>query len=471
MLNKRSFNMKKSKISCRVESDSMGKVKIPKNALFGPQTQRAVDNFNISELVLPKEFIISILLIKIAAAEANYKLGLLSKKITTAIIKSAEYLIKSYDPQDFPVDVFQTGSGTSTNMNVNEVISNVSKNKFQVDVHPNDHVNMSQSSNDVIPTAISHCAYSLAISKLLPSLNILSKDIGIKEKKLRNIVKTGRTHLMDAMPITFGQELSGWKAQIDDNVDSLKDFLKRLKRLPIGGTAVGTGINAHKQFTMEFLTALNSEKKLKYVNKKNKFEGLSSQDDIVLYSSHLKSIAVSLIKISNDLRWMNSGPGSGISDITLEALQPGSSIMPGKVNPVISESSIMACAQVIGNDATIMICGQSGNFQLNVTLPVIAYNIVQSTNIISNTAISLAKKSIASFEVNKSNIDKSVNSNPILVTALNRIIGYEKGAYIAKKAYKLGLPIIDVALKETDISEKDLKKILDPLALTKGGIK
>jgi fumarate hydratase class II len=276
---------------------------------------------------------------------------------------------------------------------------------------------------------------------------------------------------MDAMPITFGQELSGWKAQIDDNVDSLKDFLKRLKRLPIGGTAVGTGINAHKQFTKEFLAALNSEKKLKYVNKKNKFEGLSSQDDIVLYSSHLKSIAVSLIKISNDLRWMNSGPGSGISDITLEALQPGSSIMPGKVNPVISESSIMACAQVIGNDATIMICGQSGNFQLNVTLPVVAYNIVQSTNIISNTAISLAKKSIASFEVNKSNIDKSVNSNPILVTALNRIIGYEKGAYIAKKAYKLGLPIIDIALKETDISEKDLKKILDPLALTKGGIK
>ena len=463
--------MKKSKISSRVESDSMGKVKIPKNALFGPQTQRAVDNFNISELVLPKEFIISILLIKIAAAKANCKLGLLSKKIMTAIIKSAEYLIKSYDPQNFPVDVFQTGSGTSTNMNVNEVISNVSKNKFQVDVHPNDHVNMSQSSNDVIPTAISHCAYSLAISKLIPSLNILSKDIGIKEKKLRNIVKTGRTHLMDAMPITFGQELSGWKAQIDDNVDSLKDFLKRLKRLPIGGTAVGTGINAHKQFTKEFLAALNSEKKIKYVNKKNKFEGLSSQDDIVLYSSHLKSIAVSLIKISNDLRWMNSGPGSGISDITLEALQPGSSIMPGKVNPVISESSIMACAQVIGNDATIMICGQSGNFQLNVTLPVIAYNIVQSTNIISNTAISLAKKSIASFEVNKSNIDKSVNSNPILVTALNRIIGYEKGAYIAKKAYKLGLPIIDVALKETDISEKDLKKILDPLALTKGGIK
>jgi|TARA_B100001059_G_scaffold54713_1_gene49190 fumarate hydratase class II len=463
--------MKKSKNNFRVESDSMGEVKIPKNALYGAQTQRAVDNFIISDLVMPKEFIISLLLVKIAAAKANAKLGLLSMKISTAIIKSAEYLISNFDHEDFPIDVFQTGSGTSTNMNVNEVISNIAKSKFKTDIHPNDHVNMSQSSNDVIPTAISHCAYKEAVTKLLPSLSILSKDIGKKQKKLNNIVKTGRTHLMDAMPITFGQEISSWKAQIDDNIDSLKSCLKRVKRLPIGGTAVGTGINAHKQFPKEFLAALNSGNKLNYVNKKNKFEGLSSQDDIVLYSSHLKSVAVSLIKISNDLRWMNSGPGSGISDITLKALQPGSSIMPGKVNPVIPESAIMACSQVIGNDTTIMICGQSGNFQLNVTLPVIAYNIVQSTSIISNTAISLSKKSILDFHVNKSNIENSVNSNPILVTALNRIIGYEKGAYIAKKAYKLGLPIIDVAIKETDLSKKELQKILDPLDLTKGGIK
>ena len=463
--------MKKSKVSHRVESDSMGDVKIPKSALYGPQTQRAIDNFVVSDLVMPKEFIVSILLIKIAAAKANYNLGLLNKNISVAITKSAQFLIDSYDENNFPIDVFQTGSGTSTNMNVNEVISNLSKNKFKIKVHPNDHVNMSQSSNDVIPTAINHCAYSLAMTKLLPSLNILSKEISIKEKKLSKVVKTGRTHLMDAMPITFGQELSGWKAQIDDNISSLKNCLERLKRLPIGGTAVGTGINAHKLFTKKFLIALNNENKYKYVDKKNKFEGLSSQDDSVLFSSHLKSIAVSLIKISNDLRWMNSGPGSGISDITLKALQPGSSIMPGKVNPVIPESSIMACSQVIGNDTTIMICGQSGNFQLNVTLPIIAYNIIQSTNIISNTSISLAKKSITSFEVNSSIIQKSVNSNPILVTALNRIIGYEKGAYIAKKAYKLGVPIIDVALEETNLSEKDLKKILDPLALTKGGIK
>tara|TARA_B100001093_G_C26720504_1_gene967617 strand:- start:221 stop:1291 length:1071 start_codon:yes stop_codon:yes gene_type:complete len=356
-------------------------------------------------------------------------------------------------------------------MNINEVISNVAKTKFKINVHPNDHVNMSQSSNDVIPTAINHCAYFLATSKLLPSLTILSKDIGIKSKKLNKTVKTGRTHLMDAMPITFGQELSGWKAQIDDNISSLKNCLNRLKRLPIGGTAVGTGINAHKLFAKEFLTAINKESRVKYVGKKNKFEGLSSQDDAVLYSSHLKSIAVSLIKIANDLRWMNSGPDSGISDIKLKALQPGSSIMPGKVNPVISESSIMACSQVIGNDTTIMICGQSGNFQLNVTLPIIAYNIIQSTNLISNTAISISKKAILSFEVNKSQIEKSVHTNPILVTALNRIIGYEKGAYIAKKAYKLGVPIIDVAIEETNISEKELKKILDPLELTKGGIK
>ena len=463
--------MKKSKNNCRTESDSMGKVKIPKSALYGPQTQRAIDNFDISDLVMPKEFIISALLIKKAAAKANFKLKLIDKKISTAITNSAEYLISNYNQENFPVDVFQTGSGTSTNMNINEVISNVAKTKFKINVHPNDHVNMSQSSNDVIPTAINHCAYFLAISKLLPSLTILSKDIGIKSKKLNKIVKTGRTHLMDAMPITFGQELSGWKAQIDDNISSLKHCLSRLKRLPIGGTAVGTGINAHKLFAKEFLTAINKESRVKYVGKKNKFEGLSSQDDAVLYSSHLKSIAVSLIKIANDLRWMNSGPDSGISDIKLKALQPGSSIMPGKVNPVISESSIMACSQVIGNDTTIMICGQSGNFQLNVTLPIIAYNIIQSTNLISNTAISISKKAILSFEVNKSEIEKSVHTNPILVTALNRIIGYEKGAYIAKKAYKLGVPIIDVAIEETNIPEKELKKILDPLELTKGGIK
>ena len=463
--------MKNQKNNSRTEKDSMGKVNIPRDALYGPQTQRAVNNFIISNLRMPEEFIVSVLLIKIAAARANFKLGLLDKKISVAIVKSAKYLINSYKPEYFPVDVFQTGSGTSTNMNVNEVISNISKKKFKTNIHPNDHVNMSQSSNDVIPTAINHCAYNLAISKLLPSLNILSKDLNSKSKKLNKVVKTGRTHLMDAMPVTFGQEISGWKAQIDDNLASLKICVQRLKRLPIGGTAVGTGINAHNLFSREFIKALNTESKIKYVDKKNKFEGLSSQDDVVLYSSHLKTLAVSLIKIANDLRWMNSGPGSGISDITLKALQPGSSIMPGKVNPVISESAIMACSQVIGNDTTITICGQSGNFQLNVTLPIIAFNIVQSTNIISNTAVSLSKKAIVDFKVNRSVIDKSINANPILVTALNRIIGYEKGAYIAKKAYRLGKPIIEIALQETDLTEKELKKVLDPLELTKGGIK
>ena len=462
--------MKKSN-KYRVEKDSMGEVKIPSGALYGPQTQRAVDNFIISDLIMPEEFISSLLLVKIAAAKANYKLGLLDKKICDVIIKSADFLLTSFSDNNFPIDIFQTGSGTSTNMNVNEVISNVSKNKFKIKVHPNDHVNMSQSSNDVIPTAINHCAYSIATTKLLPSLNLLSKEINSKSKKLSNAVKTGRTHLMDAMPITFEQELSGWKAQVDDNMSSLKNTLLRLKRLTIGGTAVGTGINAHKLFAKEFLSALNKNNKLKFIDKKNKFEGLSSQDDIVLYSSNLRAVAISLIKISNDLRWMNSGPSAGISDITLKALQPGSSIMPGKVNPVIPESALMACYQVIGNDTTIMLCGQSGNFQLNVTLPVTAYNIVQSSNIIANTAVSLSKKAISNFEVNKKTINASVNSNPILVTALNRIIGYEKGAYIAKKAYKLGLPIIDVALKETNLSEKELKKLLDPLLLTKGGIK
>lgn len=463
--------MKNKKNNFRIEKDSMGKVDIPKNALYGPQTQRAIDNFAISDLVMPKEFIVSILLIKIAAAKANYKLGLLDKKISDAIVKSAKYLINFYDVDHFPVDVFQTGSGTSTNMNVNEVISNIAKKKFKINVHPNDHVNMSQSSNDVIPTGINHCAYNLALTKLVPSLNILSKDLNTKSKKLNKVVKTGRTHLMDAMPVTFGQEISGWKAQVDDNLASLKTCIMRLKRLPIGGTAVGTGINAHKLFTRECIKSLNAESTIKYTDKKNKFEGLSSQDDIVLFSSHLKSLAVSLIKISNDLRWMNSGPGSGISDITLNALQPGSSIMPGKVNPVIPESAIMACSQVIGNDTTIMVCGQTGNFQLNVTLPIIAYNIVQSINIISNTAVSLSKKSILDFKVNEAIVNKSINANPILVTALNRVIGYEKGAFIAKKAYKTGKPIIEIALEETNLSEKELKKVLDPLELTKGGIK
>ena len=463
--------MKRKVNKFRVENDSMGDVKIPSDALYGPQTQRAVDNFLISDLVMPREFISSILHVKIAAAKANYKLGLIDKKICETIVRSAEFLQKSYVDENFPIDVFQTGSGTSTNMNVNEVISNISKKKFKIKLHPNDHVNMSQSSNDVIPSAINHCAYSIANTKLLPSLVLLSKEIDSKSKKLRNVVKTGRTHLMDAMPITFEQELSGWKSQVDDNISSLKNTLLRLKRLTIGGTAVGTGINAHKLFAKEFLVALNKNSKLKYIDKKNKFEGSSSQDDVVLYSANLRAIAISLIKISNDLRWMNSGPGAGISDITLKALQPGSSIMPGKVNPVIPESALMACYQVVGNDTTIMLCGQSGNFQLNVALPVIAYNIVQSSNIISNTAISLSKKCICDFEVNKETIKTSLNSNPILVTALNRIIGYEKGAYIAKKAYKLGLPIIEVALKETKLSEKELKKLLDPLLLTKGGIK
>ena len=463
--------MNKTKNKFRIESDSMGKVKIPKNAMYGPQTQRAIDNFKISNLVMPKDFIISLLDLKIAAAKANLKLKLIEKKKTDAIVRSAEYLIKNFDQKNFPIDIFQTGSGTSTNMNVNEVIANTSKKVFKIKIHPNDDVNMSQSSNDVIPSAINHSAYKNLIIKLIPSLEDLSKEINSKSKKVKNIVKTGRTHLMDAMPITFDQELSSWKSQVDNNLSSLKSCLSRINKLSIGGTAVGTGINAHNLFSKEFIKAINKNSKIKYTEKSNKFEGLSSQDDIVLLSSHLKTIAVSMIKISNDLRWMNSGPSSGISDITLKSLQPGSSIMPGKVNPVIPEAAIMSCSQVIGNDTTITLCGQSGNFQLNVTLPVIAYNILESIDLISNTAQALGKKAISSFVINKKIIESSLNSNPILVTALNRIIGYEKGADIAKKAYKLGMPIIDVALQETDLTESELKKILDPLELTKGGIK
>ena len=459
----------------RIEKDSLGEVKVPKKVLWGAQTQRAVNNFPISGILMnfpfTDSFISTLGVIKDASARANKTLGLLEAKKQKAISKAAKEVWQNKHGSQFPVDVFQTGSGTSTNMNANEVIANLATKYAGENIDPNDHVNMSQSSNDVIPTAILLSCHVDMTKKLMPALNNLIDIIDAKGLSVKGVIKTGRTHLMDAMPIDLSQELSGWSSQLKNSRVSLEDSLERLLHLPQGGTAIGTGINAHPRFSKEFCKEVSKLTNSKAKPMDNFFRGLSSQDVPLQLSGRLKHLSVALMKISNDLRWMNSGPGSGISDIALESLQPGSSIMPGKINPVIPESAIMSCYQVIGNDTTIMVCGQSGNFQLNVTLPIIAYNIVQSTNIISNTANNLSKKAIVSFKVNKSNIDNSINTNPILVTALNRIIGYEKGAYIAKKAYKLGMPILDVALKETDLSEKELKKILDPLILTKGGVK
>jgi fumarate hydratase class II len=373
-----------------------------------------------------------------------------------------------YDAQ-FPIDIFQTGSGTSTNMNANEVIAHLAV-KAGTKVHANDHVNYGQSSNDVIPTAI-HVSATLTVSeKLLPALKHLQRVLDRRSRQLKKVAKTGRTHLMDAMPITFGQELSGWSAQIASAIERIEDSLKRMRRLPQGGTAVGTGINADPKFGPAMAVQLKKLTGVKFESASNYFEGMASQDAAVELSGQLKTLAVALMKIANDLRWMNSGPLAGLGEIELPALQPGSSIMPGKVNPVIPEATAMVAAQVIGNDASITIAGQSGNFQLNVMLPLVAHNLLQSIGILANVSRLLADKAIAGFKVNTDRVNQALAMNPILVTALNPVIGYEKGAATAKQAYKEHRPIIDVALETTGLSKDELKKLLDPLSLTRGGI-
>lgn len=453
----------------RTERDSMGELQVPAEALYGAQTQRAVDNFPVSGLTLPREFIRALGLIKSAAAEANVKLGHLDKGLAKAIRAAAERVSSGEVDQHFPIDVFQTGSGTSSNMNANEVIAHLAEIAGST-VHPNDHVNAGQSSNDVIPTAILVSATLATTEKLLPALKHLRKVIHGRAKELKKVVKTGRTHLMDAMPITFGQELSGWVAQIADASERIEDTLKRTRRLPQGGSAVGTGINADPKFGPAVAAELAKLTGVKFESADNYFAGMAAQDAPVELSGQLRTLAVAVMKIANDLRWMNSGPLAGLGEIELPALQPGSSIMPGKVNPVIPEAAAMVAAQVIGNDATIAIAGQSGNFQLNVMLPVIAYNLLQSIEILSNVVTLLADKAIAGFKVNEDHIREALDKNPILVTALNPVIGYEKGAATAKQAYKEKRPIMDVALETTGLSKAELAKLLDPAALTKGGI-
>jgi fumarate hydratase class II len=455
----------------RTEKDSMGELKVPADAKWGAQTQRAVDNFPISGLTMPRQFIAALGLVKWAAAGSNAELGLLGTNMAVSIQKAALEVANGAHDAEFPIDVFQTGSGTSSNMNANEVIAYLATEDRGSEVHPNDHVNMSQSSNDVIPTCV-HVSAAVAIhDNLLPSLTVLSRTLEKKADEVRDVVKTGRTHLMDAMPITLGQELDGWRAQVDNASARLGDSMSRLTALAQGGTAVGTGINAHPEFGNKVAVLLGEKTGVKFSSAASKFEAMSSQDTAVETSGQLRALAVSLTKISNDLRWMNSGPLAGFGEIALPALQPGSSIMPGKVNPVIPEAVAMVCAQVIGNDATIAIGGQSGNFQLNVMLPVIAYNLLQSIEILSNACTSLAAKAIAGFSVNTDNINRALDRNPILVTALNPVIGYELGAAVAKKAYAEGRPVKDVALEMTDLTEEELDRLLDPAALTEGGIK
>jgi fumarate hydratase class II len=455
----------------RVEHDSMGALDVPANALWGAQTQRAIQNFPPSGLKMPRAFIRALGLIKHAAAAANRELGAMPPDLAEAIQAAAQDVAQGRYDDQFPVDVFQTGSGTSSNMNANEVIAALAGRRLGRPVHANDEVNRGQSSNDVVPTAIHVAAALLLCEDLLPAMKTLSAALEARTRELGHVVKTGRTHLMDAMPITLAQELGGWRSQIEKGRERLGSVMPRLLALAQGGTAVGTGINADPRFGALFAKHLAAVTRLSFVPSADYFEALSCQDTAVELSGQLKVVAVSLMKISNDLRWMNSGPLAGLGEIALPALQPGSSIMPGKVNPVVPESVTMISAQVIGNDATITVAGQSGNFQLNVMLPVIAHNLVQSLELLGIASRNLAEHAIAGFKVNEERLREALDRNPILVTALNPIIGYEKGAEIAKKAYAHGRPILDVAAEMTGMDVEELRRLLDPLALTTGGVK
>jgi fumarate hydratase, class II len=456
----------------RTEKDSMGEVKVPVNAYYGAQTQRAHDNFPISGIRFSRAFISAVGHVKQAAAKVNSDLGLLDKKVAAAIQKAAQEVIDGNLDSDFVLDIFQTGSGTSTNMNANEVIAkraNELKEGTDVNIHPNDHINFGQSSNDVIPTAIRISAVIEVKEKLIPSLKHLHKTIQAKGNELKDVVKTGRTHLMDAMPVTIQQEFSGYARQIELGIDRVESALERMVELPQGGTAVGTGINTHPEFGKRFAKEIASRTGQNFVEAANHFEAQATVDAPVELSGQLKTVAVGLMKIGNDFRWMNSGPNSGLGEIQLQALQPGSSIMPGKVNPVIEESLTMACAQIIGNDATITIGGQAGNFELNVMLPVVAHNLLQSVEILANSARNFADRSVKGLIARKEVINQMVGKNPILVTALNPLIGYDLAAKIAKKAYAENRAVLDVAREMTELSDKELESALDPMNMTKGG--
>jgi len=458
----------------RIERDTLGEVRVPAGALYGAQTQRAVENFPISGIGFSPAFVQALGLIKRAAAEVNRELGLLDPAKAAAIRQAAGEVSAGRWDDQFPIDIFQTGSGTSTNMNANEVIANRATQLLGGQlgerlVHPNDHVNMGQSSNDVIPTAI-HLSAALQVHQLLlPALRHLQAALEARADELDEVVKTGRTHLMDAVPVRMGQEIGGWAYQVAQSIERIEGCLPRLFKLAIGGTAVGTGVNAHPEFGRRVAARLAEYTGLPFVECDNHFAAQSTLDSIVELSGHLRTLATSLMKIANDLRWMNSGPLAGLGEISLPALQPGSSIMPGKINPVICEAVMMVCGQVMGNDLAIAIGNERGNFQLNVMMPLIAHNILQSITLLGNATRLFADRAVAGFTVNRERIAEVIEKNPILVTALNPIIGYDKAAQIAKRAYAEGRRVKEVAAEMTDISPAELERLLDPRHLTHGG--
>lgn len=459
--------------SVRTVRDSMGEMQVPADAHYGASTARAVENFPISGLTFPRAFLQALGLIKASAAKVNEDLGLLDPERSAAIQAAAIAVSRGELDDHFPLDIFQTGSGTSTNTNANEVIATVANasSHAQPNIHPNDHVNMGQSSNDTIPTAI-HVAAALEVTQaLLPAMRHLAETLDRRAAETHDIIKTGRTHLMDATPVRLGDEIGGWGAQVRTAIERIESTLPRVTRLAQGGTAVGSGLNAHEDFGALVATDLTTRTGVTFSEAPNHFEAQSAQETAVELSGQLKAYAVALIKISNDLRHMNSGPIAGLGEIVLPALQPGSSIMPGKINPVIPEATMMVAAQVIGNDATITIGAQHGNFELNVMLPVIALNLLQSIELLASVSNVLADKAIAGFTVNTAHIAELVDRNPIMVTGLNPVIGYEAGARIAKRAYAEGRTVKDVALELTDLSAADLDRVLDPTVLAEPGIK
>jgi fumarate hydratase class II len=460
----------------RIEKDSLGEVRVPAGAMYGPQTRRAVENFPVSGIRFPRVFIRALGLIKGCAADVNSELGLLDGKTACAIRQAADEVASGMWDRDFPIDIFQTGSGTSTNMNANEVIANrasqlLGKGVGSGAVHPNDHVNLGQSSNDVIPAAI-HISVSLETAELLiPGLSRLGSTLAKRAEELAGIVKTGRTHLMDATPVSLGQEIGGWAYQVRQSEERLRATLYPIRSLAIGGTAVGTGINTHPEFGRRMAEKLSARTGLFFAETDNHFASQATMDGVTEFSGALKTSASSLLKIANDLRLMNSGPLAGFSEISLPALQPGSSIMPGKVNPVIAEATIMACVQVIANDVAVTIANSRGEFELNVMLPLICRNVLESVAILGNAAGLLADKAVAGLTVNTRKIDAALGRNPVLVTALSPVIGYDKAAEIAKKAYAEGRPVREVAAEMTGLPPEELDRLLDPRPMTGQGDK
>lgn len=451
----------------------MGEIRVPKTALFGAQTQRAVDNHQISGIRFPRSFIWALGVVKDAAVRANSKLSLIDPAIADIISQAASEVTKGDHDDQFIVDIFQTGSGTSTNMNANEVIANRANQLMgrelgsKSPIHPNDHVNMCQSSNDVIPTAMHISAYSIIKSNLLPALDHFHQVLEQKSHEFDSIVKVGRTHLQDATPIRLGQEFSAYKQQTAQNIRRISASLDVLAELPIGGTAVGTGLNAHPNFDKEICKEISNLTKIAFKPAKNKFESIASHDAIVEVSGALRTLAVSLMKIGNDIRWLSSGPRCGIGEIKLPETMPGSSIMPGKVNPAQAEALCQVAAQVIGNDVTISIGGQSGNFELNVMKPLMIYNLLQSVEILSNAITSFTSRCIAGIVANNARIELYLSQNLMTVTALSPKIGYDNAAEIAKKAYRSGRTIREVAIEMNLLSENELDTLLDPEKMTK----